>query len=436
MDADTCSKNTCHNMWLKATPWLVLSCGWIFYLYEYMLRVSPSAITSELMLTFGVNATNLGILVSFYYLSYVFLQIPCGLIVDTLGARFVVTVSSLICAVGTFIFSQSETLYVAQLGRFLMGAGSACAYLSCAKIVSQWFSKEKFPFIMGVSMSIGTFGATFGAKPFAYLSNHIGWRETMIVAAIIGIIIMVLAWLFIKTPPNYKQPSITKNEWAASWKDLCTIAMNPQSWIVGGYGCLTYLSLTAFAELWGVPYVMQKYSLTNDKATLASVIFFVGFGIGSVISARIANTLQSYRKTLMWSSVICCALLLFEFYGPSMPFGWAVFIFAIAGVASGWQILYFTMGRDNSPPEAHSTSVGFMNFCVAGSGLIFPTLLGWILDLVWDGKMTVNGTPEYSVGHYKTAFAIVCLAFIVSAALIMRAKETYPKETPLNEKVS
>ena len=62
--------------------WMIFGTAAAFYLYEYVLRVSPSVMTHDLMLDFGVTSTALGVLVSFYYYSYVALQIPCGVIVD------------------------------------------------------------------------------------------------------------------------------------------------------------------------------------------------------------------------------------------------------------------------------------------------------------------------------------------------------------------
>lgn len=411
----------------KWAPWLILGCGWSFYLYEYILRVSPSAITSDLMLAFGVNATHLGVLVSFYYLSYVALQIPCGLIVDFLGVRRVITGSTLLCVFGSFLFSKSESLWGAQMGRFLMGAGSACAYLSCAKIASQWFRRSEFPLVMGVSMSMGTLGATFGAKPFAYLSNTIGWRDAMMVAGYVGVCVMLLAWFVVRVPcEKHQQEGHDHNvTWKSLGRDLCVIASTPQNWIVGIYGCLMYLSLSAFAELWGVPYIIQKYGLPNDQASVASVAFFVCFGLGSAVSSYVAHWLKSYKKVMTLSALGSLVALSYEFYGPAVSFHTALVLFGIGGVFSGFQVLYFTLARDNSPPQAHSTSIGFMNFCVMVSGLLFPTILGWILDTVWDGQMTVEGVPQYTVDHYTSAFYVVCLALLLSTILMHWIKETY-----------
>ena len=41
--------------------WLVCFLGAVFYLYEYLLRVAPSQMTTELMDAFSINATALGL---------------------------------------------------------------------------------------------------------------------------------------------------------------------------------------------------------------------------------------------------------------------------------------------------------------------------------------------------------------------------------------
>ena len=52
---------------VSGKAWIIWAAAVSFYLYEYVLRVSPSVMTDSLMLHFGVNATALGVLTSFYY---------------------------------------------------------------------------------------------------------------------------------------------------------------------------------------------------------------------------------------------------------------------------------------------------------------------------------------------------------------------------------
>ena len=128
--------------------WMVWGAAAVYYFYEMVLRVSPSVMTGELMSEFMVTSTALGVLASCYYYAYLMLQIPGGLIVDRLGPRIVVAASALLCAVGAYLFAYAESILLAQIGRFLIGAGSACAFISCLKIASNWFLPAQFAPLM------------------------------------------------------------------------------------------------------------------------------------------------------------------------------------------------------------------------------------------------------------------------------------------------
>ena len=45
--------------------WIVLGCAWSFYLYEYVLRVSPGVIEKQLMFDFSITATSVGVISGF-----------------------------------------------------------------------------------------------------------------------------------------------------------------------------------------------------------------------------------------------------------------------------------------------------------------------------------------------------------------------------------
>ena len=47
--------------------WLVVACGALFYLYQFMIRVSPNVMNDELMMTLSIDAVALGGIMGVYY---------------------------------------------------------------------------------------------------------------------------------------------------------------------------------------------------------------------------------------------------------------------------------------------------------------------------------------------------------------------------------
>jgi len=164
--------------------WAIWICAAAFYLYECILRVSPSVMTEGLMHDFSLTSTALGVLVSCYLYAYVVLQVPCGVMVDALGTRRIITTSAALCTLGAFMFATGETLIWVQMGRFLIGAGSACAFISCLKVVAEWFSPTKFAVMLGMTNMMGTLGGIIGQPPLAWMVNNLGgWRQTTMILA-------------------------------------------------------------------------------------------------------------------------------------------------------------------------------------------------------------------------------------------------------------
>jgi MFS family permease len=410
----------------QAKPWLIWGCAGLFYLYEMILRASPSVMTTELMHDFAVASTALGVLSSFYYYAYVILQVPCGLIVDWLGTRRVVTFSALLCVLGSLLFAMSHSLIGAQIGRFLIGAGSACAFISCLKIGADWFLPAQFVIIAGLTNMMGTLGGMFSGPPFAILVNQYGWRQATLIAALIGVVIAALSWIIIRERRN-----MTSLEETTSSKHLINhlllVAKSPQNWLFAIFGGLMYVPVSAFCELWAVPYLMEKYQINNEVASMASVMLYLGIAVGSPIAAKLSDYFQSRVKVMGYSSLVATFIFLMVVITPNLPLQGMFALLFLAGTAASGQILSFACVKEAMPNNLSGTAVGFTNALVMVSGIIFQPLLGMLLDFAWGGGLNPDGTRFYDADAYKVAILAVPACLAASALLLRFAKETHYK---------
>jgi len=95
-----------------------------FYMYEFILQVSPAVMTNQLISDLKLNAITLGTMTAFYYYSYTPMQLPAGFLFDRFGPRRLLTIAILMCALGAFLFSSTTTIATTSAGRFMMGMGS------------------------------------------------------------------------------------------------------------------------------------------------------------------------------------------------------------------------------------------------------------------------------------------------------------------------
>ena len=406
--------------------WMVWGTASFFYLYEMILRVSPSVMTHELMQDFQVSSTALGVLVSFYYYAYVALQIPCGLIVDKLGTRKIITFSALICTFGTYLFAESNTLLIAQIGRFLIGAGSACAFISCLKVTVEWFTPHQFAIVAGLTNMMGTLGGTFGGRPLATLVQHYGWRSTTLLLAAVGCIVTLISWIWIQDRPmTQAQASTTSPQ---LWPSLQKIVKNRQIWIAAIVGGFMYLPVSAFSELWAVPFLMSSYNINSELASTASIMLFVGMAIGGPLAAWLAKLYQNYVKVMRLSSLLTAVIFMGIAYAEVLPLSLMFVLLFAAGVTIGGQVLCFTCAKNNSSADVSGTTMAFTNAVVMMSGVIFQPLLGLILDLAWEGEMSLTGLRVYSHFSYQMSILAVPICLFLSWFLLRWLQDGYKTE--------
>ena len=123
--------------------WTVWGLGALLYLIGFYLRVAPAVITDQLMTEFAITGAALGNLSAFYFYSYVAMQIPTGMIADRWGPRRLLTAGAGVAALGTALFAFAPTIFWANMGRLLIGASVAVAFVSMLKLASHWFAPKQ-----------------------------------------------------------------------------------------------------------------------------------------------------------------------------------------------------------------------------------------------------------------------------------------------------
>jgi sugar phosphate permease len=413
--------------------WLIWACAALFYGYQFAQRVSPSVMTDELMSAFSVECAALGAISAFYYNAYAFLQIPAGVLLDKFGPRKMLSVATLLCTLGSILFATATGISQASIGRLLIGAGSAFGFLSCLKIGTIWFSAEKLPLVVGLSLCIGTVGAVGGSAPLFHMVQTLGWQQTIWMLAIVGFALFALVLLIVRDKPATPAQTSKKGaqpEMSYSFlESLKIILAKPQTWLISLYGVLMYVPLSAFADMWGVKFLAEVYQIDRTVAAATASTVYIGMGIGSPLLPLLAHWLKGYKPILL---IGCGGSILTFFailYLTDMPLWMLSTTLFFLGVFLGGQILCFSMVCNINPREISATAGGFHNMICMLSGVIFIPLIGYLLDLFAQ-------TPGvYSVQDYTLSLVTIPTAMVAAFITTFWIKEVYshPEELPSGE---
>ncbi|MBR1480110.1 MAG: MFS transporter [Alphaproteobacteria bacterium] len=395
---------------------------WVFYLFAYITRVEPSVLTNDLMSEFGMTSSLLGFVISIAYIPYVAMQIPCGIITDKLGTKTMIFASCIACSLGVFVFGSAQSVLQLEVGRFLVGLSTAAAFLCCGKVATEFFDKRRYAMLMGIAMCMGCLGGISGSVPTAYLVSKIGWRNTTYAIATFGILLSFAILVFMKK--SQKQSTQQCN----LLDGLKLLAKNPKPWLIGFYGAMTYLPLSALAELWVVPFMEQRYGISTEQAAISSTILFIGFALGSVISAWVAEKINSYKKTIIFFTIGSIFFFWFAIYDDAIEFTSCLALLLGGGICAGANNLSFTFSYHLVPPEFGGTSTGFTNALVMSSAALFQPLLGRLLDFFRNGLATPDGTPIYNLTMYRSAFMFVMAGLLLAIFAALFVNDVKHKE--------
>lgn len=417
------------------SAWLICGLGALYYSYEYFLRISPSVMEPALREHFNLSATGFGLLSAFYYYAYVPLQLPVGILLDRYGPRILLTLACFICVVGTFIFAGTSTFWVAATGRFLVGFGSAFAFVGVLKLATIWLPEDKLAMVSGMAAALGTIGAMIGDNVLGVLVLNVGWETTVKITAYFGLFLMVLLWLGIRDKRGLEGGhSGTVESFRKSMIDLLLIMRNGQMWINGLFGCLVYLPTTVFAELWGIPYLKNAHGLTQSSADFANSLLFLGFTIGAPLMGLLSDKLKRRKPPMLFGAMGAAIIIMVVLYLPGLTEFHIKVLMFLLGLLYSAQCIVFAVGRELSPNEAAGTAMALTNMIVMLGAMFLQPFVGRLLDLSlkWhSSSLDVNALSLdtlkqlYTADDYQFALSIIPLGIVIAAILTFFLKETY-----------
>jgi MFS family permease len=182
--------------------WSVWGLGALLYLFGFYQRVAPAVMTTELMNDFGIGAAALGHLSAFYFYSYVAMQIPTGVLVDTWGPHRLLTAGACGAGVGSLLFATASSALGAGFGRLLIGGSVSVAWAVGSPFfgaISDRLGRRKLPYIVGCAVATVGWGLILFVAP-----QPIYWLIVVILVTGFASGCMIISFAYVKesVPPD------------------------------------------------------------------------------------------------------------------------------------------------------------------------------------------------------------------------------------------
>lgn len=386
----------------RMIAWMMWMIASVFYAYQYVLRVMPNIMITDIMEQFQIDAATFGQFSGVYYIGYSLMHLPIGLMLDRFGPKKVMTGSILVSVVGILPLMFADYWVYPILGRIVLGMGSSAAILGIFKIIRMTFSEERFPRMLSLSVMIGLMGAIYGGAPVSYMRESLGYQGVLQLFAVAGIVLAGLTYWIVPT-----EKTVSKSSAIADIKE-----------VIGNYKVMFFClcaglmvgPLEGFADVWGTAFLKQVYGYEGTLAASLPSVIFIGMCFGAPILSLIADKIGSYSMTIIGSGVLM-ALIFFGLLQWQMGSGMISLSFVLVGICCAYQILAIYQVSTYVREQVAGLATAVANMIIMIFGYAFHSMIGGVVSYM--GGPAAPEALVYGIAVIPVALVIGTAGFLV-----------------------
>jgi sugar phosphate permease len=410
------------------------------YMLAFFHRMAPAAIAGDLQQSFQASGAALGALAAAYFYTYTVMQIPIGVMADTLGVRKIVAIGALVAGLGSLLFGLADTLAAASIGRVLVGLGVSAMFISLMKLNSVWFHDRHFGTVGGMSILLGNLGSVLAAAPLVWVVTQTSWRNVFVAVGLFSLLLGVLVWFLVHSHPGEAGlPTMRELEGKEAhprhhghWYDgLLKVMKNRATWPgfwpnlgIGG-------SLFAFAGLWAIPYLRDVHGMSRAVAANHTTLLLIAFAVGAMLSGMLSDRLGKRMPVILGGIalyVLCWLPFVFAWH---LPPGLSYPLFAVMGLGASGFTLTWSSVKEVNPPALSGMATSVINTGSFLGAAVLQPLVGWAMDQSWDGKL-LEGARVYSEQNYQIGLGIMLAFAVVGLLGALAIHETHCRYTTVS----
>lgn len=400
---------------------LICFVGALFYCYEFILRIIPGALQTELSAALGhVSASTFGQISALYYFAYSPMQMPVGMLMDRFGPRRLLTFACICCTIGSWMFTLTSSMLLVGCGRFLVGFGSSFGFVGVLSLALHWLPRRYFSLVAGLITTLGMLGLVYGEVKIAQWSVSMGWQQVLMLMVMAGSVLSLVMLLIVRDGPEGHQAN--KYPLPEFFHNVLKVLMSPEVWLIGFVGACLYTSLSVFGELWGKTYLEQAHHLSKVDAAKTVSAVFLGWAIGAPIAGYVSDITGKRVFPLVVGAILSFICISLVIYCPGLSYLNLNILLFLYGLFSGTEIIVFIMAKECSGAKLSGTVFAATNMIVTLGGVVFQPLVGTLLDTFGDSGI-VSGEHIYTVVDYQVALSLLPISLLVVTILAFFLKD-------------
>lgn len=373
--------------------WVVYAVLIISYFLVFFHRMSVGVVKEELMTGFNMSATSFANLGAMYFYAYAIMQIPAGILADSIGVKKTIILGSIVTGIGSILFGFAPSIFFAFIGRAMVGIGVSVTFICIAKIQTLWFMEKEFGTMTGITGFVGNMGGVFAQTPLALMVATFTYQYTFIAIGLLSLIVAIASFLLVfNKPEDMGLPSIAEIEGRviikheqdkiSIRKGLIEVLSNRRTW--PPFILLTAYTMTffAFAGTWGISYFVDGFEMTKIEASNNIVYILIALAIGSLSIGIFSDKIKSRKLPLILFGVI--ANMIWIAFAIWVDNASPPIVINMMMILYGFFVSSFTMawslGKETNNPSYAGMAIAVVNTGAFIGGALGPVIFGIFLD--------------------------------------------------------
>ena len=370
----------------------------INYLDRSNLSITAPAMRRDL----GMDAAQMGVVLSAFGWTYALCQIPGGWVVDRVPPRVLYPVLIVLWSIATIMLGFAYGVPLLLALRMAIGALEAPSYPTNNRVVTTWFPERERATAIGFYTSGQFIGLAFLTPVLIWLQSEVGWHMVFVATGGIGVVWGIVWYAVYREPRDFRGVNAAEIELirrggglvdlnrkheiqdrgSFAWADLRYVLRWRKLWGVY-FGQFALTSTLWFFLTWFPTYLVEARGMDFVRAGfLASLPFaaaFVGVlcsGLLSDFLVRRGASLAAARKGPIVAGLLLSISIVGANYVESQA---AVIAFlTLAFFGNGLASITWSLVSAIAPERLLGLTGGVFNFVGNLSSIIVPIVIGYL----------------------------------------------------------
>ena len=386
------------------------------YMVASFLRSANAVISPDLMREMSLNADQLGMMTSLYYISFSLMQLPLGAALDRYGTRLIIPLLMIPTMIGCVLFATATSFWPLVIGRTLIGLGTAGGLMGAVKTFGHWVPSNRLATLTSLMVAIGACGGLLSTTPMAYLAHAYGWRSVFLYSMPIVLLIAVIIRTFAHDAPAGTTIVHSSGNPFAGYRKIYAFR---DFWHMAPLYFSMLGTMLAVQTLWAGPFLYDIAKYSSAQTGFLLLVLGIGAVVGYAVSGYLADRFGVTTVIVLSQSIMLIALCYFVFI-PTWTAPWLLTtIYAVFGFGASFNVIML--------PQARRMFDHALSGRVATALNVFGFVGAWVLQ--WVMGLVINAVGRDASGHYQSlgyqwAYSIPlclgCIALLIYLPLHLR----------------